>query len=424
MVALNGCATTDTDSNKGGAPRASDRYLLYGAPWDGCSASQFKPLVDQAADAGFNAIRIVVNWSQHETKPGAYDFQALDDALDYVVKAKRLKAVVDIWLIRPAEPIRKGKDTVLTEEDLQRDSAGHLSAMISFHSDRAVERAAAFVEQVVAHCHKRYPDDILCYITPLSQFAETEYWCQGEWGYEEPALHAYRGWLAGKYKSIDALNKSWVSRYDSFDRIQPSNKLNEPGLSWYRFRHVALKRVLSRMAAAVHKGHPEARHALQFGSTFDRLIRTRVTACFPDLCTQSQVVWVDDALDYNHCFSMDYLRSSLPGKWICNEIDAPSRGDDEGYYRLAKESFEHGATMVSVSNWPDRDVLKQRAGLFQRIARDFLALPVPDKKPVATLTIRAREALNGTEGVQKRYNELSSNGRDWVQVLLDEDLPK
>ena len=116
--------------------------------------------------------------------------------------------------------------------------------------------------------------------------------------------------------------------------------------------------------------------------------------------------------------------AAVPGKWICNEIDGPSRGSDEDYYRLAKESFEHGATMVSVSNWPDIDILKQRAGLFQRIARDFLAEPVPDKKPVAALTIKATESLRGTEGFQKRYNELSSNGRDWLQVLLEDDLSK
>lgn len=419
MFAVNDTAET---SDKIATFPSTNRYLLYGAPWDGCSTPQLKPLVDKAADVGFNAIRIVVPWSRHQTKPGEYDFSALDSALDYIVKAKRLKAVVLIWLLRPPEPIQSGKDTVLTDRDLQRDSSGQISAMISFNSDRAVGCAADFVERVVAHCHKRYADDILGYVTPFSLFAETEYWCQGEWGYEEISLLAYRAWLARRYGTIDRLNKSWKSTFASFDQIRPSRKGHEPGLSWYQFRHAALKRAIHRVASAVRKGHPEAKHALQFGSTFDRYINTRCTASFPDLCTQSHIVWADDAPDYNHCFSMDFMRSSLPGKWICNEIDAPSKGSDKDYYRLAKESFEHGANMVSVANWPDIEVMERRAGLFRSIARSFLAAPVAEKEPVATLKIRASESMRGTEAFQKRYDELSSNGSNWVRVLLEDDL--
>ncbi|MEI6211363.1 MAG: beta-galactosidase [bacterium] len=182
----------------------------------GCPDPQFNPLVDQAADVGFNAIRIVVPWHQHETKPGEYDFAALDRALDYVVKTKRLKAVVLIWLRRPPEPIQKGNDTVLFEKDLQRDPAGQISSMFSFNSDQAVERAAAFVKRVVAHCHERYADDILGYVTPFSQFAEAEYWCEGEWGHEAHSLQTYRAWLVRKYGTIDKLNalssngRDWV----------------------------------------------------------------------------------------------------------------------------------------------------------------------------------------------------------------------
>ena len=420
VFALNSCATEH--SNKTVTSRATQRYLLYGAPWDGCAAPQFKPLVNKAADVGFNAIRIVVNWRQHQNRAGECDFAALDEALDYVVKTKRLKAVVMIWLTRPPEPIQKGNDTVLLEKDLQRNSAGQISSMFSFNSDHAAERAADFVERVVAHCHARYPDEILCYITPFSQFAETEYWCKGEWGYEELSRQAYRAWLAARYGTIGELNRAWKSTYASFDQIQPSRKGDAPGLDWYRFRHAALKRAIHQVAAAVQKGHPEARHALQFGSTFDGLVDTRCTACFPDLCTRSHVVWVDDAAHYNHCFSMDYMRSSLPGKWICNEIDAPSRGSDEEYYRQAKESFEHGASMISVANWPDLAELEKRAGVFRSIARDFLAAPVPEKKPVATITIKASEARRGTGVFQRRYNELSSNGTNWVRVLLDDDV--
>ena len=226
VFALNSCAMKD--SNKTVTSRATQRYLLYGAPWDGCAAPQFKPLINKAADVGFNAIRIVVRWHQHQTRAGEYDFAALDDALDHVVKTKRLKAVVMIWLIRPPEPIRKGNDTVLLEKDLQRNSAGQISSMFSFNSDHAVERAAGFVERVVAHCHARYPDDILCYITPFSQFAETEYWCQGEWGYEELSRQAYRAWLAARYGTIGELNRAWKSTYASFDQVQPSGKGDAP----------------------------------------------------------------------------------------------------------------------------------------------------------------------------------------------------
>ena len=87
VTALHSSAAENSD--KTATSRTTNRYLLYGARWDGCSAPQFKPLVDKAADVGFNSIRIVVRWHQHQTKPGEYDFDALDRALDYVVKAKR-----------------------------------------------------------------------------------------------------------------------------------------------------------------------------------------------------------------------------------------------------------------------------------------------------------------------------------------------
>jgi hypothetical protein len=60
--------------------------------------------------------------------------------------------------------------------------------------------------------------------------------------------------------------------------------------------------------------------------------------------------------------------------------------------------------------------------LFRRIARDFLAEPVPEKTPVDTLKIRAREVMDGAEAFRRQYDALSSNGRDWVRVLLEDDL--
>ena len=43
-------------------------------------------------------------------------------------------------------------------------------------------------------------------------------------------------------------------------------------------------------------------------------------------------------------------------------------------------------------------------------------------KPVATITIRASEARRGTEAFQRRYDALSSKGKNWVRILLDDDV--
>ncbi|MAE68151.1 MAG: hypothetical protein CMJ18_28205, partial [Phycisphaeraceae bacterium] len=52
-------------------------------------------------------------------------------------------------------------------------------------------------------------------------------WAAQELGFSKFAVRAFRKYLAGKFESIDALNRAWRCAYDSFDAIEPPEAMIE-----------------------------------------------------------------------------------------------------------------------------------------------------------------------------------------------------
>ena len=133
----------------------------------------------------------------------------------------------------------------------------------------------------------------------------------------------------------------------------------------------------------------------------------------------------DDAPHYNHSYSMDLLRSNSSNKWIGNEIDGPtgSSSPDVDYLLQATQSFNHGATFVSVSNWNQADLASHRP-LWSKIS-SLLSQPVTTGPAVSSaMTESAYNIVKawGTTSYQAKYQTLSNNGADWVFVVRQDDL--
>ncbi len=409
-------------------PRDSQRYLVYNIwTWnheaEGFAA--FKAEAAMAKQVGFNALKIHILWSLCETQPGVYDFSALDARLDFVWNQLNLPVAVYIDLTR--HPPRQGPDAVVGPEHWQRDQSGRLAMswtdrpMIAFASAPAVSQATAFVKALVRHCESRRDAGRVFFYEPVfSPYAEIEYFPDGVYDYSIPARDRFRAWLATRYGDVESLSRTWATPHTDFAAIEPPPDFSGPiGRDWYRFRHAMLKQAIDSVIGAIKEAAPDRPVSLRFGSVFDARMRHRATAWFPDLCDAADIVFVDDAPHYDHRWSMDLLRGSLPHKRIGNEVDGPNNADDAVYGALISQSFEHGAQFVTVANW-NAASLEKRRSLFENMAKKWLSSPVTQTPPnTPTLIVDSDTVFSvGYDAAQRQHNEMLSKGVLMVNVVM------
>lgn len=410
------------------AEEKMQRYFIYRIwNFNERKLASVKAIVDAAEKSGFNAIKIHMPWHRMEDKDGNVSFEELDRMLDYVINEKGMKAAVSIDFAR-----RYG-DGMLSDDELQRSIGGKLCigdiyyprAVLSFCSRTATDKAVSFYGKAVAHINEKYGDSILLYLPAFTQYCETEYWCTDQFDYSDAAVTAFRARLAEKYGDISALNAALKKDYASFDEVQPPacSASDALGVLWYNFRHDALKGFIDRLADAQKAAAPDSKLALQLGSVFDEASYLRCTLRFADLCEKADVVWFDDAPLYDHKFSMDYVRSSLPdGVLISQEIDGPRQynASPEAYLDQGLTSFSRGATFVSIANWEIDEYYRQYEDVWKEISETWLSGEAPEtveisdgcpemniklsemlrKKSPATFISKYRKALKNSPAVK------------------------
>jgi hypothetical protein len=433
--------TTVLGGGGGTASPANKRYLVYGGLWGYPPLSTFAGAVDEAVNDGFNAIRLHVSWTETQHRDGGYDFSALDQEVAYVVGTKHLPVAFIIDLTRPSSD---GRDSVLSPDDVMQDwTGGYCGRTIwlpsigsqvfdnqfSFASDNFIQKANGFIRTVVSRYHTLYPWNILYVTAGTALFAEVAYHPNGVYDYSPIAMSKFRNWLQAKYGSIDSLNLAWRTNFSDFTSVTPLSDWNKiwddlRGMEWYNFRHYMMKQALTGFAATIHGISPSLKYGMQFGSTFDDATDWEGTTNFPDLIIDADIVENDDAPSYNHSYSMDLLRANSPNKWLGNEIDGPtvSSNPDVDYLLQATQSFDHGATFVSVSNWTQNDLVTHRS-LWANIA-SLLSQPVTTGTASSSMTENAYDILKArsTASYQATYNMLSNNGTNWVEVIRNDDL--
>lgn len=414
----------------------SDRYFIFRI-WNFriMSISEFKSIVDTVAADGFNAIKVHIPWHHAEKTAGVYDYAAFDPMIDYVVKEKGMKVAISLDMTR-----RKG-DAVIPETEIMRDPAGNLCMggsytgdrlQISLNSETAVEKCVAFYKDAVKHYDEKYGDAVLFYLPAFSQYAETEYWCAGEYDYSDNAKTAFRGFLQDTYGTVDALNTALGTAYTSFDGVEPPSAGSSDGFGqlWYAFRHKSLKTVIDRLAMAQEEVTDNTKFAIQLGCVYDTASALRGTYGITELCENVDVFWMDDGPLMNHHFSMDYMRSCLPASVeLAQEIDGPAQtgATPELYRAQGLTCFARGCTYVSAANWDINEDYKTYRPVWQEIASTWLGDNPPEvvqpKEDTPTVEITLSDLLRrrSPERYIALYHRAAANG-EFVYIKVVDDL--
>ncbi|MBO5841719.1 MAG: beta-galactosidase, partial [Clostridia bacterium] len=413
------------------------RYFVYRI-WNftPMSQAQFEAIVDAAAETGFNAIKVHIPWSRVEkNKAGEYDFAAFDDMINYVVKTKGLKVAISIDLTRRAD------DKIIPLDQMQYDREGNLCksgsidgmrTMISFCSESAVNAAVAFYSAAVERYEAKYASDVLFYLPAFSQYAESEYWCAGEYDYSDPAKAQFHAFLEEKYTDIGALNAVLGTDYTTFDQVVlPSTVASDNiGQLWYQFRHQKLKQMIDALAIAQKQISPDSKYALQFGSIYDSASPVRCTLAAADLSELADVVWIDDGPLTEHEFSMDYANGTFaPHIMLAQEIDGPRQNGatPERYLDQGMDAYARGCTYLSIANWDIDQNYRDYEWVWKQLIGTWFGDSVPKvidttlTEPAMEISLRDLLRKGNPGAFIASYYALAQNG-EFVNVTIKDDL--
>ncbi|MBQ9735745.1 MAG: beta-galactosidase [Clostridia bacterium] len=395
----------------------------------------FRTTVDAAYASGFTAIKIHIPWTRVEKTAGSYDFSDFDPMVEYVI-SKGMGVAISLDMTQLS-----ADRTLIPTEHLQCDPTGKVGVgattartSISFSSAYATGKAEAFYRAAVTHFEANYSKNILLYLPAFTPYCESEYWCGGEYDYSVYAIDAFRAYLAELYESVEELNAAIGEDFASFDTVVPPSCTNADnfGILWQNFRHKQLKAFIDRLAAAQAEISPNAKFALQFGSVFDNEVPLRGTMRFAELCEHADVVWLDNAPDHNHAWSLDYLRTALPeGVAFATEIDSPTRvhATMELYREQAYATYERGGTYLSIANWQIDEYYESYEVLWREIKEVFLSgephktVPVTENSPVLHISLLNYLKQGSLATYLAAYNTMSPNG-EAVRVNIVDDIPK
>jgi hypothetical protein len=416
------------------------RWLIFGV-WNFnlISLEALKTVTEAALGNGFNAIRIHIPWFHVETQPGVYNFASFNKQLDYLVTEKNIKVVITVDFTR-----RTGPDKVISPDEFQYDNKGALcsggavfdKSMISFASSSAVKKANDFYRALCENIITKYKDNILLISPVFTQYAESEYWCAGNYDYSDSAKSGFIAFLKTKYPDIAAFNLIAVTSYSSFEEIvPPDNFAGNTGLLWYQYRHSALKAFIDSLCETQKTVDEEVKIGLQFGSVFDEASAQRGTLAFADLMEKADVMWVDDGPKYDHNWSMDYIGSTLKpqGKQTANEIDGYYHVQSgnctvEDYLNQGIQSFTHGADYLTVANWSLDQNFYDHAHIFKTIGEytkpEAQILTVPPENPILEVSLYDMFVKRSAAKLIKTYNQLTENGKSSCNIIITDDLTK
>ncbi|WP_207508016.1 putative Ig domain-containing protein [Telluribacter humicola] len=397
--------------------------------------------MEKAAAAGINSFQLNINWERVYSHRGA---QPKWDQFDKQIElAKRLgcKVFLRIWLARHDDQQWWPNSTIpVSNLGLRR---GLLSGF-SYSDENAVAEAEAFVKEVGQHFLPEQRagnivnisvannnDSELGYSITVYDPAEGRETVQVN-DYSEHSVKAFNEWLQNKYKTIGNLNKQWGSDFSRFDIYPPAARnywdvfVHNSGMDWYLFRHHTLKTYSDRMARAIKSVDASYKYLLDIGSCFDGITLTRGTYGIKNLAQMADGgVKVNDGFYYDHRFSMDLLRTNLPGRMIGNEIFRARGYIDEIdiYRRYFNDSFEHGADWINMIGFDQMDAYPQYEAIMREMTDKWLKSPVPDIHPTQTVRYTLSEAIKkGTVGVQDRWKNEYTSSKKPVNVVLEEDL--
>lgn len=193
------------------------------------------------ADLGFEFTHFgEFAWAFMEPEEGKYDFEWLDYAVELAAKYG-LKVIMCTPTPTPPAWLTQKHPEVLIKNSLGIAAVHGTRQQASWSS----ERYRQYVGKITHELGKRYGNDPRIVGWQLDNEPSHYGW---EEDYSEAAHHRFQGWLKGKYKNIETLNREWGTFfwsqvYNNFEQVAIPNESRSPidfinphaMLDWKRF---------------------------------------------------------------------------------------------------------------------------------------------------------------------------------------------
>jgi beta-galactosidase len=205
-------------------------WRLEREKWDG--------ILDSVVKMGFTTISIYIPWEVHEVERGVFDFSGNKDidAFLTLIESKGLKIVV-----RPGPQINSELTwfgypvRILDDPELQAlNSQGTKAVLtqvprpipaVAYSADKFFDETAlwydAICEILARHAHPKggivaaQVDNEMAFFFHVNAYA-----CD----YSPSSIARYQGFLAGKYGTLEAVNRAYRTAHDSFGTIDPPRR--------------------------------------------------------------------------------------------------------------------------------------------------------------------------------------------------------
>lgn len=163
----------------------------------------------------------IFNWGLIEPREGEYDFAQLDEIMDLLAGAG-----IDVDLGTPtASPPAWFWKAYPDSRPVTRDGVplGFGSRGMASPSSPHYRRAAAAVTEQLARRYADHPALAMWHV-------HNEYGAPVGESYDEHSVSAFRGWLAARYGTVDALNSAWGTAFWG-QRYQDWSEIDAPRLA-------------------------------------------------------------------------------------------------------------------------------------------------------------------------------------------------
>ena len=432
--------------------------------------------IQKAHDLGFNAVNIAVLWDYvkvyraNTTNPWIQVDNQMKKAAELGMKIG-LRVWVDGWC---GDDKKNQWCSSFDPNEVMTDGEGRYSfaqsgpgkrSMTSFAATSTLSRMKNFTAEVMERYKKYQENGDILYVS-LATTGEQELGysfgnsgTDGLFDYSPPMREAYRIWLRRRYcNDLNNLKRSWGDDYSglkSFNDINPKYSIyfqysfeKQDGRDWYNFRHFMLKRFNSEFIQTVKsvKVNRPFKFVNDYGSVFDELSVRRGTMAFQDLGEGTDGIKVNDALYYNHRFSMDFIRSNMPNKWIMNEAEVkdflPIQTESAVYgsehFQQIDQSFAYGAKFVAVFPNIKGKNLMQIVENSAKMAEIIKSKWLNNKNPIQVvqkgkMTLKLSDFLfeggcvlgsGRCKALTQWQNIAAQNGGQPVEIIMEEDFIK
>ena len=328
-------------------------------------------------ELGISIVRVgEFAWQQLEPADGELQFDWLHQALDTLHQAGLQTVLGTPTATPPKWLVDKYPDMLAVDHNGQARRFGS-RRHYCFSCDAYVQECKRIVELVA--CEFGRHKSLLAWQT------DNEYGCHDTAiSYSRHAAHAFRGWCAETYQTIEALNQAWGNafwsmNYRSFNEIDlPLQTVTEAHpshqLAFWQFSSDQVKRFNKAQVEVIRKHSPGIPVSHNFMGNFVQFDHRRVAAdldiatwdSYPlgfldrdSQDTQAQEIWMRTGHPDTAAFHHDLYRGLCNGRWWVMEQQpgpvnwAPHNPSPlPGMARLwGLEAFAHGAETVSYFRW-------------------------------------------------------------------------